>query len=254
MKRCSFGRLVLAFAVLGVALIAPVFAGPGNSRWASSGIELGYGNSATLNFQQRLFQPGLEEKMCNRCRQYLEFGFEWEEFDDEARSAGGDLDVDSTAFAVGYRYYVLTGDGPDREKEGLAAYLAVGIGRYDLDPGEAQPGYFAKAGLEYPLTQSGRKHTYQADDKLEAHTLKKVFWSVVGSVRYDEVERGASNLDNTSVRVGIRMVIPSKRDRRRADCLLERNERLDAGETLEQILKDRPRACIEPDDLAKLSE
>lgn len=248
MKGCYLRRMLLLMVSVELALIAPLFAGgPGNSRWGDAAGQLS-GGSLGLNFQKRLFQPGLEEEMCNRCRQYLEFGFEWDEFDDDARSDGDDADVDSTAFTVGYRYYVVTGDGPEREKEGLAFYLAAGIGRYDLDPGDAVPGYYAKAGLEYPITQSGRKQSDPSASGPEARTLRKVLWSVVGSVRYDEVERGDSNLDETSVRLGIRMIIPSKRDRRRADCLRERGRRLDAGETLRQVLDDRPDTCIEPDD------
>lgn len=249
MTGCSFRRMLLVALGFQVALAVPAFAGGGYSRWGDFGAEV-QGGSFGLNFQKRLAQPGLEETECRRCRQYLEFGFEWDEFDDDNRSGEGDFEVDSTAFTVGYRYYLLTGDGPEREKEGLAAYLAVGLGRYDLDPGEAEPGYYAKAALEYPITQSAPRVSSLGDG--EEWKLRKVFWSVVGSVRYDEIERGEANLDDTSFRIGFRMVVPSRRDRRRAECLQERQERLDAGETLEQILNDRPVKCIEPDDEVKL--
>jgi hypothetical protein len=258
MRGSSYRRWLLSVLAIQVVLLAPprVDAG-GNSRWGDFGAEV-QGGSFGLSFQKRLAQPGMEEEVCERCRQYLEFGFEWDEFDDDGRAGEGDVDVDSTAFTIGYRYYVLTGDGPTRKKEGLAAYLAVGLGRYDLDPGEAEPGYYGKAALEYPITQSAPKEDDLEDG--ESWKLKKAFWSVIGSVRYDEIERAESNLDDVSFRVGLRLVVPSRRDRQRALCL-HAWEPLLAGKAFEYredreefIMKNRPGVCLDPEELEKLEK
>ena len=115
----------------------------------------------------------------------------------------------------------------------------MGLGRYDLDPGDAEPGYYAKAAIEFPLTQSTRKDG----------TIKKAYWSVTASARYDEVELAESNLDEFSGRLGIRVVFPSKRDKQRAACQRARRGLLDNGATEQQLLREkRPDECIEPDD------
>jgi hypothetical protein len=201
-----FRRLMVTVIAAQVGLAGAAFAHHGHSRWGDFAMTL-EGGSAGLNFQKRLAQPDESLEHCMRCRQYLEFGFEWDEFEDEEG-----VDRDSTGFTIGYRYYLLTGDmhrkkdGYPKKREGLAIYIAGGIGRYDVDTIDSDLGYYAKAALEIPLTQSTRKDG----------SLKKAWWSLTGGVRYDQVDVGGQSLDNTGVRIGIRVVMPSRLDQARA--------------------------------------
>lgn len=224
MKSRSLFLLLVAALFLQVTLVAPA-AGQGATRWGDFAGSALFG-SFQLGFQKRLSQAGLEEAMCKPCAHYVEAWVDSGEADD------GPIDPDADAFALGYRYYVVTGDKNPRKPERLAVFLRMGLSRVDLDPGQALPGYYAGLGLEYPITQS----VYPKDHP-KAGKLRPFWISAVGAVTQNEIERPGPNLDYLSVKVGVRFVFPSKRDRRRADCLRGRRTAIGEKLTAEMLRK-----------------
>lgn len=216
MKGPSPSHLLLVALLTQVALVAP--AESQFTRWGDFGASALVG-SFQIGFQKRLSQAGLEEVMCRPCAHYVEAWVESDELDD------GPIDRDVDAFALGYRYYVITGDKNPRKKEGLAVFLRAGLTRAEVDPGQIRSGYYGGLALEYPITQSVYPEGHPEEGRL------RPFWiSAVGAVTQNEIERPGPNLDYLSVKVGVRFVFPSKRDRRRADCL--RGRRTAIGEKL----------------------
>ncbi len=226
MKSRSLFLLLVAALFLQVTLVAPA-AGQGATRWGDFAGSALFG-SFQLGFQKRLSQAGLEEAMCKPCAHYVEAWVDSGEADD------GPIDPDADAFALGYRYYVVTGDKNPRKPERLAVFLRMGLSRVDLDPGQTLPGYYAGLGLEYPITQS----VYPKDHP-KAGKLRPFWISAVGAVTHNEIERPGANLDYTSARVGVRFVFPSKRDKRRAECLYGRRKEIDEKLTAELLGKLR---------------
>ncbi len=185
----------------------PALAMGGHSNWGDFALEIKLG-SAELGFQKRLSQGGLEQWKCRACAHYLEAWLESEEVD-----AGG-RDRDVSALGLGYRFYFLTGDENPSTREGLAAFLRLGLSRVELDtPDVTRSGYYGGLGIQYPIRQSW----YQEES---GDLAQRPFWmSVILTATHNEIETNGVDLDYFSTKVGLRFVFPSRRDKARAACL-----------------------------------
>lgn len=217
MKGPSTSHVLLLLLLAHLGLVGPA-ASQGFTRWGNFGLSAEAG-SFRIGIDKRLSQAGLEEIMCKPCAHYAEAWVEFDEVDD------GPINRDVDTFALGYRYYVVTGDRDPRRKERLAVFLRAGLTRAELERGDTRSGYYGGLGLEYPITQSIFPKDHPRSGEL------RPFWiSALGTVSQNEIERPGSNLDYVSVRFGVRFVFPSRRDQRRADCLYGR--RHEVGEKL----------------------
>ena len=170
--------------------------------WAAS-FQLG---SAELSVEKRLFEPGIDEVACMRCKHYVELrvGTDEQDFD------GADFDIDH--FIAGYRYYayVQLKDGPDGHKidGSWAAYIGAGLGRYELDPGEPVSGWNARFGIDRKVTDTCK------DGKPTRWALD---WEV--SATYHRLSIPGADFDYWNFQTGPRFLFPSSRDTARAENL-----------------------------------
>lgn len=162
--------------------------------------------SAELSLEKRLFEPGKDEAECMRCKHYAELRVGTDDQDFE------NVDFDITHFIAGYRYYayVQMKEGPNGAMVdgSWAAYFGVGLGRYELDPGEPVSGWSLRAGLDRKVTDAckkGEPASWYMDWEVNAthHTL-----SVPGA-----------DFDYWNYQTGPRIIFPSRRDKERAENL-----------------------------------
>lgn len=216
MSRHSIHRLAGWLLAVQCVLVAPVMAD--TTRWGDTAVGPSFG-SFDLTFEKRLFEPGPEEGYCARCASYLEVRVELDEVDD------GPADSDVTGLAVGFRRYFfpfrVAEDkmGEKWRKNSSSVFMSIGLGGYEVDPEPRGPsqiyaGWFTRAGVLVPLT-----HTCRRDEEGEKH-LRSWYLDGVLSAIYNELETPGTNLDYTSVRVGLRFIFPSQRDKARAANLL----------------------------------
>ncbi len=195
MKKLNVGRL-LAFALLAWGLSASETQGQ-TTRWLDKAVS-GEGGSFELSFQKRLFEPMMEEMMCERCRHYVElrYGVDDEDIDS--------IDFDIEHLIAAYRYYVYV----EKERETWAAYVGVGLGRYELDPGDTFSGWNYRVGVDVSATKSCK------NGKLKSWFMD---WEVNATRHSIEVPGG--DLDYWSYHTGPRFLFASSRDKERAERL-----------------------------------
>jgi hypothetical protein len=257
--RATFVVRSLLVVLLSIGLGASAArAGGGHSNWGDLAFEAMLG-SAQVGVQKRLSQGGLEQWKCRVCAHYVEAWVESDEVDAGAR------DRDVTTIGLGYRFYFLTGDENPNRREGLAAFMRLGLSRVELDtPNTTRSGYYGGLGIQYPILES----SYRKGPK--AGSLRPFWLSVVLTATQNEIETDAASLDYVSTKVGLRFVFPSKRDKRRAACLNERIEQVRSRITDDQLQEllaigttedfaaaiaehserlelPRPASCFEPD-------
>lgn len=196
MKR-SFGLQTLAVGAIAAVVLATA-AQAQTTRWGdwAASIQLG---SAELSVEKRLFEPGKDEVACMRCKHYVELRAGVDEQDFEG------IDFDITHVIAAYRYYayVQMKEGPNglMTDGAWAAYVGLGLGRYELDPGEPISGWSLRTGVDRKVTEACRKGTA---------ARWYMDWEV--NATYHRLSIPGADFDYWNFQTGPRFIFPSSRD------------------------------------------
>lgn len=198
-RNISFRRWLLLMVAVGWAQSVEAE----TSRWGDFAAELDAG-SLEFALQKRLVKSP-DSPDCPACVHYLEL-----------RVGRADVDeIDVSHRILGYRYYTY------HDEDVWATYIGAGVGRYRLDPGETHSGWNVRVGVDIALTDSCSKK--------RPGKLRSAIFDWETNLTHHTVERPGSDLSYLHLLTGIRIVRPSKNDKKRAQkhdlCKRENNGR-----------------------------